>query len=114
MRWTATAAMGVVCGLLIIGWAGARVALGAQETWVGMISDSTCGGDHGGEVDVKECTAKCIRNGDKYVLATNGGTKVIAISNQSFPALPERAGETVKVTGELRDGAIDISKIEGQ
>ena len=65
-----------------------------------MVSDSTCGGDHGGEVDVKECTQKCIRNGDKYVLATENGLKVIPIANQDFAGLPEHAGEMVTVTGD--------------
>ena len=77
-----------------------------------MISDSMCGGDHGGEVDWKECTQKCIRNGDKYVLATEGGLKVVPIANQDFRGLAEHAGDTVKVTGELQNGAIVISKIE--
>lgn len=112
MRWNARATVGVVCGLFLIGWATTSVDVGAQQTWTGMISDSTCGGDHGGEVDVRECTAKCVRNGDKYVLAMRDGKTVIPISNQTFPGLPEHAGDTVKVSGELKDNAIEISKID--
>jgi hypothetical protein len=96
------------------GWAGANVSSGAPQTWTGMISDSTCGGDHGGEVDVRECTLKCTRQGDKYVLATESGSKVVLIANQDFPGLPEHAGHTVKVTGELKDNAIVVSKIDMQ
>ena len=96
----------------LIGWAGAFASLRAQQTWTGMVSDSTCGGEHGGEVDVRECTQKCIRNGDKYVLATDNGLKVIPITNQDFATLPEYAGIIVRVTGELKSGAIVISKIE--
>jgi hypothetical protein len=100
----------------MIGWAGVRSTVGAQQaaaqTWTGMISDSTCGGDHGSEVDPKECTQKCIKNGDKYVLATENGLKVIPIANQGFAALPEHAGEIVRVTGALKDGAIVIAKID--
>src|SRR5262245_56136647 len=68
----------------LVAWAGGRVSTGAEQTWTGMISDSQCGGDHGGEVDVRECTLKCTRQGDKYVLATENGVKVIPIANQNF------------------------------
>ena len=95
-------------GFLLVG---GRPTIAQQQTWKGMISDSTCGGDHGGEVDVVECTQKCIRNKDKYVLATNNGTKVVPIANQDFADLAVNAGKIVNVTGQLKDGAIVISKI---
>lgn len=105
-----------VCMVVVawIGWAGMSVSSVAPQTWTGMISDSTCGGDHGGEVDVRECTLKCTRQGDKYVLATENGAKVVPIANQGFAELPEHAGHTVKVTGELKDNAIVISTVEMQ
>jgi hypothetical protein len=84
----------------------------ADQTWAGMISDSMCKDDHGGEVDPKECTAKCVRNGDKYVLMTDGYTKAMAIANQNFPDLAAHAGQTVKVTGELQADGILIKKME--
>ena len=83
-----------------------------QRTWVGMISDSQCNGNHGSEVDVRECTLKCIAEGYKYVLATDNGLHTVPIANQDFAGLSKQAGDTVKVTGELKDGAIVISKIE--
>ena len=84
----------------------------APQTWAGMISDTMCKDDHGGEVDPRECTAKCIKNGEKYVLMIDGYTKVLPIANQDFVDLPAHAGQTVKATGELRDGAIVITRIE--
>ena len=100
-------------GVLLIAWALARTDVRAQQSWVGMISDATCGADHGGgEVDPRECTQKCIKNGDKYVLAINNPVSVIPIANQDFGALPERAGDIVRVTGEMKNGSIVISKIE--
>ena len=90
---------------------GGQPTIAQQQTWKGLISDSQCGGDHGGEVDVVECTQKCIRNRDKYVLATNNGTKVVPIANQDFADLAPNAGKIVNVTGQLKDGAIVISKI---
>jgi len=104
-----------VAGVAVFGVAAGTVLRATQsrpQTWTGMISDSTCGGDHGSEVDVKECTQKCIKNGDKYVLATENGVKVIQIANQGFAGLAQHAGDIVQVTGELKDGAIVIAKIE--
>ena len=101
-----------IAGLLLT-WAGTQRHVGAEQVWIGVISDSMCRADHGGgEVDPKECTQKCVRNGDQYVLVTEQGAKILAIKNQDFGTLFENAGDTVKVTGELSDGAIVISKIE--
>src|SRR5439155_1576122 len=88
-----------------------RQAAAQQQTWTGIISDSQCGGDHGSEVDVRECTLKCIREGYKYVLATDNGVHTIPLANQDFASLAQHAGDTVKVTGELKNGAIVIAKI---
>ena len=107
MRWRAYT-VAFALGFLMVG---GRPAVAQQQTLKGMISDSTCGGDHGGEVDVVECTQKCIRNKDKYVLATNNGTKVVPIANQDFADLAANAGKIVNVTGEMKSGALVISKI---
>jgi len=99
--------------IALVGIVGAaQYAAAQQQTWVGMVSDSQCGGNHGSEVDVKECTQKCIREGYKYVLATDNGLNIVQIANQDFAALAKYAGDTVKVTGELKNGAIVISKID--
>ncbi len=84
----------------------------AEQTWNGLVSDSMCKDDHGGEVDPKECTTKCVRSGEKYVLMVDGYTKVLPIVNQDFPDLAAHAGDTVKATGELRDGAVFLTKLE--
>jgi hypothetical protein len=102
----------VIAGIAWIGWVGAGTSLGAAQTWTGVISDSQCGGDHGGEVDERECTLKCVGKGDKFVLATDHGAKVWPIANQGFDALVQHAGHTVRVTGEQKGDAIVVSKIE--
>jgi hypothetical protein len=84
----------------------------AEQTWNGIVSDSSCKEDHGGEVDPKECTAKCVRGSDQYVLMVDGYTRAMPIANQDFPDLPAHAGDTVKATGELRDGAIFLTKLQ--
>ena len=98
---------------LFITWSAAGRVVGAEQAWVGVITDSMCRADHGGgEVDPKECTQKCVKNGEQYVLAVEQGRRVMPIANQDFGSLFENAGDTVKITGELKDGAIVISKIE--
>src|SRR5689334_22829922 len=101
------------CALaLVVVLCAASAPAADPQTWTGIISDSQCGGDHGGEIDVRECTLKCTSQGDKYVLVVNRGTTVMPIANQDFDGLPEHAGHQVKVTGELQGGAIKITKIE--
>jgi hypothetical protein len=84
----------------------------APQTWTGYVSDSQCGADHGGEVDPKECTLKCVAAGDKFVLVADQGMTIVPIANQNFAGLREHAGEEVNVTGELHDGAITVTKID--
>ena len=93
-----------------LGWMTVRPGFAAQETWVGTISDSQCGADHGGEVDERECTLKCAKLDYAYVFVTDG--KVKAITNQNFPTLAAHAGRKVKLTGEQKGEAIVVSKIE--
>src|SRR5262245_39598081 len=95
-----------------IGFVGLRTAAGAEQTWTGVISDVQCGGDHGGEVDERECTLKCTSRGLNFVLAIEHGSKVLAIGNQSFAGLREHAGHTVRITGEQKNDAIFINKLE--
>jgi hypothetical protein len=108
----ARAAAAALVAAVVVALGPGPAARAEQQTWVGMISDSQCRGDHGGEVDPTECTLKCIRNGDKFVLATDNGVHILPIANQTFAGLHEHAGQTVKVTGELKDGAITISRID--
>ena len=93
---------------------GVPAAGAAEQSWVGTISDTQCTADHGGEIDVKECTLKCTGAGDKFVLMIDGGTKPMQIANQDFADLKSHAGDTVRVTGELKDGAIVVSGISGK
>ena len=88
----------------------------AEETWKGTITDSMCGvkhsaDKHGGKAsDHKACVEKCIDGGGEYVLVANG--KVMKIANQSFDGLKTHAAQEVMLTGEIKDGAIVVSKIE--
>jgi hypothetical protein len=97
-------------------WAGASFGAQKTETWTGKISDSSCGGshdamtEHGKKGTDKDCTLMCVKKGSKYVFVN--GTQVLAIANQDAKGLEQFAGDTVKLTGQLRDGVITVTKIE--
>jgi hypothetical protein len=92
------------------------IATAAEQTWTGQISDSACGAKHEeaaegqGKMADRDCTIACVRGGSKYVLVSDG--KVFQIANQDNKDLAAHAGHTVKMTGEMKDNAITVAKIE--
>ena len=81
----------------------------APQSWTGKISDAMCAGNHNGK-DAKECTAVCVKGGDKYVLVVD--KKVYQIENQKFADLAKFAGADATVTGELgKNDTITITKM---
>jgi hypothetical protein len=88
----------------------------AQQTFTGRISDSTCGAAHQArasqsQLTDRQCLVACIKALQKYVLV-DPNNKVIAIANQDAMGLPLYAGRPVKITGELKDGAIAVARVE--
>jgi hypothetical protein len=108
--------MRALCCFVILAAVAISPALAADQTWVGKISDSDCGAkhkpatEHEAAMSDADCTAACIKAGAKYVFVNDG--KVLNISNQSFPGLSKHAGHEVKLTGELTDDSIQVTKIE--
>jgi hypothetical protein len=91
-------------------------ALTYGASWTGEISDSACGMSHAKMMtehkDLKtdrDCTLACVKAGSKYVLVSDG--KVYQIENQTLPALQQRAGQMVEVTGDLKGNSITVAKI---
>ena len=89
----------------------------AEEVWTGEISDSACGARHESGTEnvpappAKECVENCVKGGSKYVLVVADG-RVLQIANQDGAGLAALAGAPVKVTGEMKNNAIAVSKIE--
>ena len=52
----------------------------------------------------------CVKKGANYVFVS--GNEVRAIANQDFKDLQQFAGDTVKLTGDLKDNTITVSRIE--
>jgi hypothetical protein len=92
------------------------VPLGAQQSWTGQISDSMCKAKHEeaaegqGRMADRDCTLSCVRGGSKFVLLVDG--KVLQIANQDNKDLATYAGQTVKMSGELKGDAITVATIE--
>src|SRR5216110_1496467 len=103
----------ILAAALLVAHAG---VFAAEQTWSGKIADSACGAKHEeaagnqGVMADRECTEACVRGGSKYVLVVDG--KVFQIANQDNKDLATHAGHTVKVTGDLKDKTITVSKIE--
>ena len=91
-------------------------AFAAEQTWTGQISDNACNRKHEeaaegqGKMPDRDCTLACVKGGSLFVFVS--GDKVYQIANQKNPDLTTHAGHTVKLTGELKDNAITVSKIE--
>lgn len=86
----------------------------AEQTWTGTITDSQCGAyhefdEHAQPMTEKDCTLKCVKSGAKYVLRSEDRT--YQIENQDHPALAERAGSAVQVTGRLSNETITVSRV---
>ncbi|MBI4902116.1 MAG: hypothetical protein HY820_00675 [Acidobacteria bacterium] len=92
-------------------------AAAADQTLQGKISDSHCGDSHKSQLDHgksrmgdRGCTLACVKNGAKYVLVADA--KVYNIENQTFAGLRKHAGQTVKLSGEVKENTITVSKVE--
>jgi hypothetical protein len=94
---------------------GSRGAASA-ETLTGKISDAMCGKshdtmtEHGKKMTDKQCTVACVDHGSEYVFVS--GDRVLKVSNQDFAGLRQFAGDTVKLTGDVRGDTIAVAKIE--
>jgi hypothetical protein len=96
----------------------AASACASEDTLAGYISDAHCGAfhvasdEHGPTESERECTLRCVRGGAGYVIVSNG--RVYTIANQDHPDLPVHAGQSVRVTGRVREGVVEVSRLEAQ
>jgi len=85
------------------------MAWGADKTWSGVISDSSCGTKHAtASADAAACVAKCVSGGGKYVLTSKG--KVYQLDPQDKVS-SDLAGKKAKVTGTLDGETIKVSAV---
>jgi hypothetical protein len=79
------------------------------NTFVGVLSDSTCGPRHKmTDKSAEECARACQRAGANYVLIA--GEKTYALSGRAND-LAYLAGQKVKVTGSAQGSAISVTAV---
>jgi hypothetical protein len=106
-----------VISVIVLAVFAATMLDAAEEVWTGEISDTACGAHHESGTEnvpappAKECVENCLKGGSKYVLVVTDG-KVLQIANQDAAGIAALAGAPVKVTGEMKNNAITVSKIE--
>jgi len=88
----------------------ACMAMAADGSWTGWISDSQCG-VKGANAKAGECTTKCVKeHGAKYVFVNDADHKVYAIDDQDKVAA--HAGHHVTVKGSVEGMDLKLSSIE--
>src|SRR5262245_43978842 len=108
MKRVVIAAAGLVPAMAIPVW--------TEQSFTGRLSDSTCLMSHRSKAEPagltdRQCLLACIKTLSKYVLVAPDG-QAAAIANQDAMGLPLYAARPVKLTGELKNGAIVVSKVE--
>jgi hypothetical protein len=86
----------------------------APQVWTGRLSDSICGASHqakAGAMNERECIFECMKSLAKYVLV-DLDNKIVPIANQDLAGFPLYAGRMVRITGELKGGALVAAKVE--
>ena len=87
------------------------VSQARADSWTGWISDSGCGAK-GADAKHKDCTAKCVTKGAKYVFVNSETKDVVAIHNQDA-VTAANVGMEVTVNGSLMDDkSIHVDSIE--
>jgi hypothetical protein len=88
----------------------AGVSFAADTTTVkGWVSDSKCGAK-GANAKAAECTKKCIQQGAKMVVVTDGDQKVLTVDNPD--SLTGHEGHHVAVTGTVSGDSIHVDSVK--
>ena len=86
------------------------LALAADSSMTGWISDSQCG-VKGANEKAGECTTKCVKeHGAKYVFVNDADKKVYVVDTQDKVA--EHAGHHVTVKGTVEGETLKLTSIE--
>jgi hypothetical protein len=83
--------------------------MGKSATVNGWITDAKCGAK-GANAKAAECTKKCIKEGAKMVVVTDGDQKVLTVDNPD--ALTGHEGHHVAVTGKVSGESIHVDSVK--
>lgn len=100
----------VLCLALCVMFMMVGVTFAADPTTVnGYVSDSKCGAKNAGEAGAA-CTKKCVKEGAKLVVVTDGDQKVIAVDNPDV--LTGHEGHHVAVTGTMTGDSMHVDSVK--
>ncbi len=86
------------------------LAMAADNSWTGWISDSQCGGAND-KAGTAECTVKCVKeHGAKYVFVNDADKKVYVVDAQDKVA--PHAGHHVTVKGTVEGDTLKLTSID--
>ena len=84
----------------------AAPSFAADATTVnGWVSDSKCG-VKGANAEAADCTKKCLKEGAKMVVVTDGDQKILTVENPD--ELQEHIGHHIAVTGHVDGDKIHV------
>ena len=89
----------------------AKAKASAPKTFIGYISDSSCGLQHMAGMNEKDCTLMCAKNG-KFVLADRDQKLVYQLDSVGQQKAREFAGQKVKITGRVSGKTIRVTAVE--
>lgn len=96
----------------ILIFAAASLAVAGDASYVGWISDASCGaGNAGAKAESRECAERCIKGGAPAVLVTDADQKVykLAAGKTNFV---DHIKHRVKITGELKGDTLTVKEIQ--
>ncbi len=100
----------LICLALCVMFMLIGVSFAADNTTVnGYVSDSKCGAK-GANAKAAECTKKCIKEGAKMVVVTDGDQKVLTVDNPE--KLEGHEGHHVAVTGQVTGDSVHVESVK--
>ena len=100
----------LICLALCVVFMLVGVSFAADSTTVnGYVADSKCGAK-GANEKAAACTKKCIKEGAKMVVVTDGDQKVLTVDNPD--ALTGHEGHHVAVTGQVTGESIHVDSVK--
>ena len=100
----------LICLALCVMFMFAGITFAADSTTVnGYVADSKCGAK-GANDKAAECTKKCLKEGAKMVVVTDGDQKVLTVENPD--ALAGHEGHHVAVTGHVTGDSVHVESVK--
>ena len=99
----------LLCLALCLVFVMVGLAVAADTTVNGVVSDSQCG-VKGASASHADCMNKCLSKGAKAVIVTDGDQKVLAVDNPDI--LKGHEGHHIAATGTVTGDSIHINSVK--